>query len=110
MHDLKERIAYIKGLSAGMNVDPTTAEGRILTEVIEVLEDVVRSIGKNLETDAAGAPEEDDGIECLGVKCPKCRETVFVDADVFDGDEAAEVLCPECHGAILLNDGIPAEA
>ena len=35
--DMKEKAAYLKGLAEGLNYDKTTAEGKLLTAIIEGL-------------------------------------------------------------------------
>ena len=38
--DICEKIAYIKGLAEGLNLDETTKEGKILAAVIDLLGDI----------------------------------------------------------------------
>ena len=41
---VKERVAYLKGLFAGMNIDESTNEGKLFKEIIEVLGDIADSV------------------------------------------------------------------
>ena len=41
---LKEKVAYIKGLSDGLNLDTNTAEGKILAAMMDLLEDMASDI------------------------------------------------------------------
>mgnify|MGYP007119922242 CR=1 FL=1 len=42
--NLTEKIAYIKGLAEGLELDTTTKEGKVLNAIIDLLEDMVDEI------------------------------------------------------------------
>ena len=44
MNYLKERVAYLKGLAEGMQLNDTTNEGKLLKAIIEVLDDVALAV------------------------------------------------------------------
>lgn len=44
MTDLRARVAYLQGLAEGMALDDTTREGRLLGEMIDVLEAISGSV------------------------------------------------------------------
>lgn len=50
MTDLRARVAYLQGLAEGMELDDSTREGRLLGEMIDVLDAVAGSVDK-LEED-----------------------------------------------------------
>ena len=50
MSYLGERVAYLRGLSEGLDISEQTAEGKLLLKMIEVLEDVADSINEIEQT------------------------------------------------------------
>lgn len=115
MDGIRERVAYLRGLSDGLSIDETTKEGRLLLAIVDVLEDMaeeidilddeqqeldeyVNAIDEDLSAvedeiyDYEDEDDEDDGY--IEVECPNCNETVYIDEDALDSDE--EILCPSC--------------
>jgi len=120
--DLKERVSYLKGLSSGLDVDPGSKDGRILTGVINILEEFADSF-----TDLVSAQEdlkdyveeldedlghlekrvytgEASGDEYVEVQCPRCHETLYFDAGVLEDDDTVEVVCPNCDEVVFITD------
>jgi len=125
VRDLKSRVAYLQGLSAGMDISSESKEGRILNGIIEVLDEMAQSFGKleeaqdqledylesvdedlfNLEEDIYGeAMNEAGDDEYLEAECPRCGEIVCFDADVVEDDDVVEVTCPNCDEVVFIND------
>lgn len=117
MRDLRNKIAYLQGLAEGLDLDTSTKEGRILTNIIEILddmafqleelqdaqielEDYVETIDEDLydlEDDFYEVDEEDDD------------EYEFYDDDDEDYDDEIdyiEVECPKCHDLVYFEDGL----
>ena len=46
MNNLFKKVSYLQGLTAGLGVDDTTNEGRILLEVIDVLGEFTEVLGE----------------------------------------------------------------
>ena len=115
---ITEKVAYLKGLMEGLELDKTTKEGKIIASMADILEDLaltvadscdqIDAIDEDLEAleeyvyedfdfededydDLFG--EEDDASE-YEFECPNCHEVVFVDESVFD--EGKEIECPNC--------------
>lgn len=119
MSDLKSKVAYLQGLSNGMNVDVESKEGKLLNSIISVLDDIVDQF-----SELEGAQEQlEDYIETLDedlytlendlsdeleeymeVDCPRCGETVLFDQEVVDDDDIIEVTCPNCDQVVFVND------
>lgn len=111
-----KRVAYIKGLAKGMEIDLSSKEGKLLVELIDVLEDVAKEI-EELQKDVEYLDEEvcsvSDDLELLEdviydefdeddmddepmfyqVKCPNCDNEITIDEDVL---ELGSIECPKC--------------
>ncbi len=118
---LTERTAYLKGLAEGLALDETKPEGKVISEMVKLLDEMANSIA-DLEEDCdtlydyieeidedLGAVEEfvydDDDCDCdccdcddcddedfYEVTCPACGETVCFDESV----DPTELICPSC--------------
>ena len=110
--EITEKVAYLKGLMEGMKIDTETNEGKILSAMVDILED----IGLELEDLWNAQGELEDGLdvvsddlediedivydeddeeeeECYATTCPTCEETIYFDESVL---EDGEVICPNC--------------
>lgn len=120
--ELKEKVAFIKGLMEGMEFDVTTKEGKVLNAVVELLDqmadsvvqidedvdqlyDEVDALSEDLEDvescvydDEDDDEDEDDYDEeyeagLYEITCPNCGEVVCVDEDMLADENLA---CPNC--------------
>jgi len=123
---LIEKMSYLKGLMDGLDIDCSTKEGRILSQMSEVLEEVVLYIDDlqsqvdeltelcdNLDEDLGEVETElfgDDDFSCGDCECFDDEDDVddFDDDDDYefdeDDDELYEITCPTCGDTILLNE------
>lgn len=126
---ISEKVAYLKGLMEGMNLDAESNEGKLFRAIADVLDEValevedltdeVMELGDGLDvvSDDLGDVEdivydddddcdedededEDDEEECYATTCPECEEEIFFDDSVL---EDGKVVCPNC-GATLEFD------
>ena len=123
---ISEKIAYLKGLMEGMNVDTESNEGKLFAAVVDVLDEIalevedltdeVMELGDGLdvisddlsdvedivydEWDDDDDDDDDEEEECFVTTCPECEEEVYFDETVL---EDGEVVCPNC-GAKLEFD------
>ncbi len=122
MKNIKEKVAYLQGLVQGLNIDETTKEGRVLTAIVDVLdemadqldeietaqsdlEEYVESIDEDLydlEGDILG--DDFDEEEMVEVECPGCKEIVCFESDIIDDEDLIEVTCPNCDEVVYVND------
>ncbi|OPX43457.1 hypothetical protein CLHUN_26040 [Ruminiclostridium hungatei] len=118
MSYISERVAFIKGLAEGMKIDDTTNEGKLLTAIIDVLDDIslaiedveeiqdemgeqVDGIDEDLAELEKTVYEQEDDIEFEEIQCPYCGEEIEVDLELIDED-AESIECPHCHQKIEL--------
>ena len=120
---ITERVAYLKGLMAGLDFQPETKEGKIIEMMAEILEDMaeemdglkgfVEAIDESLtclEDDFYAEDEEDDCCCCCGdddedeeyyeVTCPHCENNICFD----EIPEDKVYICPVCSKEIPLEE------
>lgn len=98
---ISEKVAFVKGLMEGLKMDESTNEGKVLTKVCDILEDIALSIA-DVEDECTYLSDKIDEIDCdLG----EVEEELFGDYDdcgCGDDCDCCEVMCPECGEEILL--------
>lgn len=114
---LVERVAYLRGLAEGLGITRDAGEGRVLLQVIEVLQDVAREVSEmqsrqteheerldSIDEDLAAVEENlyEDEFDYVDIECPHCKETVCFEEDLLD--EESELRCPNCGGVIFSAD------
>lgn len=98
MKYIKEKIAYLKGLSDGMKLGEQSDEGKALVKVYEILEDITDA----LEGLARAQSEMEDYVEAIDEDLDDLEEFVMdfdlddEDIDELLDDDLYEVVCPEC--------------
>ena len=130
-----EKVAYLKGLTEGLGIDPQQKEGKILTTILDILEDLaidqedlaadiaeldegldaVSDDLEDVETVLFGDEEEDDEDDIedwdgetafYECQCPACGETVTFDEDVL---AKGSIQCPACGETLEFELGEDAE-
>ncbi|MCD7749249.1 MAG: hypothetical protein LUH42_04255 [Oscillospiraceae bacterium] len=121
-----EKVAYLKGLADGYGIDPAEKEGKILSSILDILEDLaldvedledeVTELNEGLDAvsedladvedevygdldDEYDDEDEDDGPLFYEVECPVCGEVISLDEDAI---ENPNIECPACGAALLL--------
>ena len=131
---LTEKMSYLQGLLEGLEIDKSTKEGKALTQMADVLSEMVLYV-EDLQSQVdeltelcdildqdLGAVEDDlyeDDLECgeCSGDCDTCDEDDgdwdsydWDDEDEFDfdedDDELYEITCPTCGDTILLDEGM----
>ena len=103
---ISEKVAYLKGLAEGLNLDTEKSkEGKLISVMIGILEELAMSV-EDLEENALNLGEE---IDVLSDDLADVEEVVFdEDAEDYD-DDWFEVECPTCGADILVDDAALAE-
>ena len=102
---ISEKVAYLKGLAEGLNLDTEKSkEGKLISVMIGILEELAMSV-EDLEENALNLGEE---IDVLSDDLADVEEVVFdedEDDDTEDyDDDWFEVECPTCGADILVDD------
>ena len=127
--NLTEKIAYIKGLAEGLNLDETKPEVKVINAIVELLDDMAYSVADmeelydelsaqvdEIDQDLADVEsdvyddedcdccdccdEEDEEDPFYEVTCGACGQTLNVSEDVL---LEGEIECPNC-GELLEFD------
>ncbi len=125
MPELKSKVAYLQGLSSGLNLNPETTEGKLFQSIISVLQEFADSFDRleksqeeledyleTVDQDLSTLEEEiyrrnnqlAQDADYVEVECPNCGETVCFASDVLEDDERIEVICPNCDEVVFIND------
>ena len=120
--EILEKVAYLKGLAEGLGLDTEKREGKLLSVIIDVLEDMALEIrdmqeeqadleegldavsddlgevesylyGEDEEEEDEEEDEEDGDEPVYETTCPNCEEEIFFDEDIL---EDGCVVCPNC--------------
>ncbi len=124
---ISEKVAYLKGLAEGLNIDTEKSkEGKLINVIIDVLEEVgmsIEDIEDNMEAlgeelDAVSDDlsdveevvfeEEDDDCDCccdddddfFQVECPNCGDELCIDEAVL---ESGSIQCPNCKEKFAID-------
>jgi hypothetical protein len=109
---ISEKVAYLKGLAEGLNLDTEKSkEGKLISVMIGILEEVGLSI-EDLEENAQALGEE---IDVLSDDLADVESVVFEDEDADEDengdydDDWFEVECPTCEEPLIIDDKALAE-
>ena len=100
--ELKEKVAYIKGLMEGMEYDVSTKEGKLMAAVVETLDMMAAKVEDLEDVEDYLFDDEDEDDEDYAdeyeaglyeITCPNCGEVVCVDEDMLASDD---LTCPSC--------------
>ena len=113
---ISEKVAYLKGLAEGLDLDTTKSkEGKLISVMIGILEEVAMSI-EDLEENTVALGEE---IDAISDDLSDVEEVVFEDEDEDDicgcccdnddddlEDDFFEVECPNCSEELMVDADI----
>ena len=106
---ISEKVAYIKGLAEGLELDSNDKNSKVLKAIIELLEDVALTV-EDLEDGCAELCEQIDAVD---EDLSNLEDYVYDDEDYededFEDDEVYEVTCPACNDIVYLDEDMLAE-
>ena len=121
--DITEKVAYLRGLAEGLELNRESKEGKIISVIIDILDDMADSIEDlndglelvghqlndisdelDLIDDANDIDDDDFEGELYEVTCPACKNIVYMDEDMLD---CGEMPCPNCSELLEIDlDGV----
>ena len=104
---ISEKVAYLKGLAEGLNLDTEKSkEGKLISVMIGILEEIGMSI-EDLEENTVALGEE---IDVLSDDLSDVEDVVFDEDEDEDEDDEDydddwfEVECPTCEEPLVIDD------
>ena len=104
---ISEKVAYLKGLAEGLNLDTEKSkEGKLISVMIGILEEIGLSI-EDLEENTPALGEE---IDVLSDDLSDVEDVVFDEDEDEDEDDEDydddwfEVECPTCEEPLVIDD------
>ena len=105
---ISEKVAYLKGLAEGLNIDTDKSkEGKLITVMIDILDEIAMSI-EDLEENSLALGEE---IDVLSDDLADVEDIVFDDEDEDEDDDEEdfdddwfEVECPSCDEVLVVDE------
>ena len=117
MSYLTEKMAYIRGLAEGLDIDATTKEGKLLLAIVEALSDTADEICEledtqeemqlqldDVDEDLAELEDifyEDEEDDEFSVECPKCGDIIYLDEETLASCQDS-IVCPNCNEKIEI--------
>ena len=111
--EITEKVAYLKGLAEGMELDTGKKEGKLLAAIIDVLEDIALEL-----VDMQEAQEElGDGLDAVSDDLEDVEDLLFGEDDEegeaeYELDDLGEdedcyaTTCPTCEETIYFDESV----
>ena len=114
MMSLTEKLAYIKGLCEGLELEGTTKEGKVLLALVDLLDDVTQSVSQ-VESDVDQIFDEIDAID---EDLTDVEDALFDEDDEDEDDDCCccghdhddcdgeiyEITCPKCGEVVCMDE------
>ena len=109
-----EKVAYLKGLTEGLGIDPEQKEGKILATILDILED----LAIDQEDLAADIAELDEGLDAVSDDLEDVETVLFGDEEEDDEDDIEdwdgetafyECQCPACGETVTFDEDVLAK-
>ena len=113
--EIIEKVAYLKGLAEGMELDTEKKEGKLISAIIDLLEDIALEIEDLWD----GEEELADGLDAVSDAPEDVEDLIFEDdedEDDYDDEEDEEdfdededcyaTTCPTCEETIFFDETI----
>ncbi|MCI6770967.1 MAG: hypothetical protein PUF31_01485 [Oscillospiraceae bacterium] len=133
---VSEKVAYLRGLMEGLDIDDDSKEGKLFSAIVDTLDEIaseisdmeedfedlsdyVEEIDEDLgdvegfvygDDDCDCCCDDDCDCDCVEIHCPACEEDVCIDLDCIDDDGVCQ--CPNCGADIefeILDEDEPTE-
>lgn len=111
-----EKVAYLRGLADGLNLNEDKSETKMFKAIMDVLDDIALSVS-DLEDDVAIISEQVDAVDedldsletIVYDELDDCCDDDDYDLDNLEcdcADDYYEVECPSCHEIVCVDEGI----
>lgn len=113
---ITEKVAYLKGLAEGMELNTDKKEGKLLSAIIDVLEDIALEIA-----DIEDAQEElGDGLDAVSDDLEDVEDLLYGEDeeddeseyeldDLGEDEDCYATTCPTCEETIYFDESVLAD-
>lgn len=110
--ELNEKVAYIKGLMDGLELDLTTKEGKVLAAVVEALEATAKKVS-SMDEEVGDLYDE---VDAISEDLSNVEDYIWDDGEEEDEDEESdeepeeyedglyEITCPSCGEVVCVDE------
>lgn len=110
---ITEKVAYLKGLAEGMDLDTEKKEGKLLAAMIDVLEDIALEL-----SDIEDAQEElGEGLDAVSDDLEDVEDLLYGEDeeddepeyeldDLGEDEECYATTCPTCEETIYFDESV----
>ncbi|MDD2620275.1 MAG: AraC family transcriptional regulator [Syntrophomonadaceae bacterium] len=120
MKDISEKVSYLQGLSEGLNIREGSPQGKIISGILSVLDEMADGIKdikeeyeelkdymETIDDDLMELEEEwlSEDRSFIQTRCPKCGEQLHFESDILDDDDSIEIICPNCDEVVFVHEG-----
>ena len=114
--EILEKVAYMKGLAEGLGLDTKTKEGKLLTVMIDLLDDIALEL-EDIRDDQC---ELEEGLDAVSDDLNDVETYLYEmdgeydeddeeDDDEDEEEEVYETTCPSCEEEIYFDETILAD-
>ena len=113
--EILEKVAYMKGLAEGLGLDTKTKEGKILSVMIDILDDIALELEDLYENQV----ELEEGLDAVSDDLSDVETYIYEmdgeydedddEDDEDEDDEVYETTCPNCEEEIFFDETILAD-
>jgi len=106
--EILEKIAYLKGLAEGLGLDAKSKEDKLISVMIDILDDIALELQDLREEQA----DLEDGLDAVSDDLSEVESVVFEmcdeddDEDEDEDGEVYETTCPTCEEEIFFDETI----
>ncbi len=112
--EITEKVAYLKGLAEGMDLDTDKKVGKLLAAIIDTLEDIALEL-EDIKDEQA---ELADGLDAVSDDLEDVEDLVFEDwedddeddgyyyDDLDEDEECYATTCPTCEETIYFDESV----
>lgn len=105
---VSEKVMYLRGLMAGLEVDETTKEGKVYHAITDALNEIALSISELEEA----YNELSEQVEAIDEDLSNIESDIYEDDALFDDDFEDDFdiyECPACGNRIYIEDALISE-
>ena len=95
-----EKVAYLKGLASGLELDANDKTVKLLNAIIDTLDEMAEAMSE-LELDVVDICDQVDAVD---EDLSEVEDYLFdVDEEDDDEDDLYEIKCPECDDSMIVS-------